>query len=113
MGSVRLERARDRPDRGSPACARSDFQARLYPLAGGRGILGGGRPGRRVVCLRNERVAAAVEQVWGRSASSGLATGRTGGHRRVLAQTFRPDFIHWRGAGESWAGGGRGAGWSV
>src|ERR1035441_2405021 len=33
MGSIRLERARDRTDRVSPACARSDFRAGLYPLA--------------------------------------------------------------------------------
>jgi hypothetical protein len=39
------------------------------------------RLGRRLLYLMNEPVAAAVEQIWGRSASSGLATGRTGGHR--------------------------------
>ena len=36
-------------------------------------------PGRRLFYLMNEPVAAEVEQVWGRSASSGLATGPTGG----------------------------------
>jgi hypothetical protein len=34
--------------------------------------------GRRLFFLMNSPVAAEVEQVWGRSASSGLATGRTG-----------------------------------
>jgi hypothetical protein len=40
--------------------------------------------GRRLFYLTNEPVAVAVEQVWSRSASSGLATGRTG----VAALTF-------------------------
>jgi len=36
-------------------------------------------PGRRLFYLMNEPVAAEVEQVWGRSASRGLATGDPSG----------------------------------
>src|ERR1022692_2999738 len=102
MGSVRLERARDRTDRA---------HRRVLALTFGPDFIHWRRsgeswpsvwPGRRLFYLMNEPVAAEVEQVWGRSASSGLATGRTGSHRRVLALTFGPDFIHWRRSGESW-----------
>src|ERR1022692_445799 len=78
MGSVRLERARDRTDRA---------HRRVLALTFGPDFIHWWRsgeswpsvwPGRRLFYLMNEPVAAEVEQVWGRSASSGLATGRTG-----------------------------------
>jgi hypothetical protein len=91
MGSVRLERARDRTDRGVS-------HRRVLALTFGPDFIHWRRSGeswpsvwlgRRLFYLMNEPVAAEVEQVWGRSASSGLATGPTGASLTALFATPR------------------------
>ena len=65
MGAVRLERARDRTDRGAAACSLSDISGWrdgvLYPLAGGgRGIRRGAFWLRRRDAARPARAGAAA-----------------------------------------------------
>src|ERR1700680_905599 len=104
MGSRRLERARDSAHRRAPACARSDFRAVLYNLAAVREILAARLPGPVVVLFDGcaGGGGGVADQPWGRVGSSGLATARIGGHRRVLALTFGLYFIIWRRSGKSW-----------
>ena len=53
--------------------------------------------------LQNSAAASRpTQRVRGRVGASGLATHGQRAHRRVLALSFGPDFIHWRRSGESW-----------
>src|SRR5580704_17499521 len=61
--------------------------------------IGGGPAGLAVVLF--DAPTAVADQLWGRVGSSGLATARIGGHRRVLALSFGPVFIHWRRSGRA------------
>ena len=66
---------------GSPACARSDFRAGLYPLAAVRRIVAARLAGPAVVLFRKMVPAALAAQVRGRGAAPGLASSRLGGAR--------------------------------
>src|ERR1700678_3506782 len=118
MGASSARGGRNRPDRVSSACARSDFSGRrigtLYPLAAGR------RAGRRISYLAFGCGAAVGRaQVWGRVQREAVATALIGSLRRVLALIFPAGglvlFIPWRLAAERGAefslalGGGAGA----
>ncbi len=65
----------------TPACARSDFRARLYPLAAVRRIVAAQLAGPAVVLFRKMVPAALAAQVRGRGAALGLASSRLGEHR--------------------------------
>ena len=76
--------------RPSPACARSDFRAGLYPLAAVRCIVAAGPA---IVLFGGILFAATAgpaggggvaEELWGRVGASGLASARVGLRRHSL-----------------------------
>jgi len=113
-------RRRGRPARGSPrrarACASAhrdltgvcalpfsgrtlsvESQPRAEPLAGPAVFY------LRWFYFAPRRAGGVAAELGGRRGARGHARARIGNrHRRVLALTFGPDFIHWRRSGESW-----------